>query len=80
MKPDPKARPHPYWHPQRRSGCSSAEPYPPRRRRHPIADGRRCEARPHPDGPEAKNLGVWGRAPGDTEGHRRPRREGGDAQ
>ena len=81
MKPDPKARPHPCWHPQRRSGCSSAEPYPPRGRRQPTtADGRRRKARPHPDGPEAENLGVWGRAPGKIAGPPRPGREGGGAQ
>jgi putative transposase len=59
--------------PARRSGCSSAEPYPPSRRAEGTPALARCNApnddaalalaRPHPDVPNALNLGGLGAAP-----------------
>ncbi len=59
--------------PARRSGCSSAEPYPPSRRAEGTPAPALCNAlggdhdvavaRPHPDVPNAQNLGGLGAAP-----------------
>ena len=67
MKPDPTARPHLSCHLLRRSGCSSAEPYPPSRRRQSTVRPWPCKvglpAKSHLDALNALNLGGLGAEP-----------------
>mgnify|MGYP002632935631 CR=1 FL=1 len=58
--PSRKTRPHPYWHLPRRSGWSSPEPTPQRKRTDPPAQA--PGALPHPGGHNAKNLGGRGQS------------------
>ena len=55
---------HPYSHLCRRSGCSSAEPYPPHRRADRICPCRLAQGAAPSGSPQCeKPRGVWGAAP-----------------